>query len=300
ADEADASVAQATLRQRVTAAVLSGQLDVARDLIRDAAPNLKATPEIAFSEAKIEFFAGNYARSREKIEALLARLPADPPGDLRARALNTLGAAYFREGKLDEAARAYAESIRLAAHTKRNDVLANAYIGSGGVASQRLSFDEAAADYGRARTLLDLGNDAFGVAAVDLNLGMLALERGQPAAALPQLRGAAREFTTLAGDDALAAALAAIVDAALAVLDTADALATSERFAALESRSGGRERWDLVFARARALASAGRLADADALLARIADASDPAQDATVRARASALGAEIALARGDCA
>ncbi|HEX5122380.1 MAG TPA: winged helix-turn-helix domain-containing protein [Rhodanobacteraceae bacterium] len=299
-DEADASVAQATLRQRVTAAVLSGQLDVARDLIRTAAPNLKATPEIAFSEAKIEFFAGNTAKSREKIEALLARLPADAPGELRARALNTLGAAYFREGRLDEAGRAYAESIRLAAHTKRNDVLANAYIGSGGVASQRLSFDEAAADYGRARTLLDLGNDAFGVAAVDLNLGMLALERGQPAAALPVLRGAATEFTKLAGEDALAAALAAIVDADLAVLDEADALATSERLATLESRNGGRERWDLVLVRARALASAGKLAGADALLARIADASDPAQDATVRARASALGAEIALARGDCA
>jgi len=298
--EADASTAQATLRQRVTAAVLSGQLDVARDLIRTAPPNLQATPEIAFSEAKLEFFAGNYAKSREKIEALLAALPADAPGALRARALNTLGAAYFREGRLDEAGRAYAESIRLAAQTKRSDVLANAYIGSGGVASQRLRFDEAAADYGRARTLLDLGNDAFGVAAVDLNLGMLALERGQPAAALPVLRGAAKQFATLAGEDALAAASVAIVDADLAVLDYADALATSERFAALESRSGGRQRWDLVLARADALAAVGKLGEADALLARIADASDPAQDAVVRARASTLGAEIALARGDCA
>jgi DNA-binding winged helix-turn-helix (wHTH) protein/tetratricopeptide (TPR) repeat protein len=300
ADEADASAAQATLRQRVTAAVLAGQLDVARDLIRNAPPTLRATPEIAFSEAKIEFFAGNYAKSREKIEALLARLPADAPAELRARALNTLGAAHFREGRLDEAGHAYAESIRLAAQTKQTDVLANAYIGSGGVASQRLHFDEAAADYGRARTLLDLGNDAFGVAAVDLNLGMLALERGQPAAALPVLRGAAKRFETLAGEDALAAALAAIVDADLATLDYADALATSERFAALESRSGGRARWELVLARARALAGAGRLGEADALVARVADSSDPVQDAAERARASALGAEIALARGDCA
>src|SRR5262249_6078494 len=154
----------------------------------------------------------NYTKAREKIEALLARLPPDVPADLRARALNILGAAYFREGNLDEAERAYAESIRLAAHAKRSDVLANAYIDSGGAASQRLRLDEAAADYGRARTLLDLGNDAFGVAAVDLNLGMLALERGQPAAALPMLRGAAKRFETLAGEDALAATLAAIVD----------------------------------------------------------------------------------------
>ena len=300
-DESDASTVEATLRQRVTAAVLSGQLDVARDLIRTAPGALKASPEIALSEAKIEFFGGNTAQARAKIEALLASLPADASPALRGRALNTLGASYFREGRLDDAGRAYAESIRLVEHADRPDVLANAYIGSGGIASQRLRLDDAAADYGRARTLLELGNDAFGVAAVDLNLGIIALQRGQPAAALPTLRGAATRFEKLASEDALAASLTAIVDADLALLDTADALATAGRFAALQTRSGnGRERWDLALARARALAGAGRLGEADALLARLADASDPAQDAVSRSRGNLLGAEIALARGDCA
>jgi DNA-binding winged helix-turn-helix (wHTH) protein/tetratricopeptide (TPR) repeat protein len=300
-DARDSPDAQATLRQRVTAAVLSGQLDVARDLIRNAPDALRQTPEIALSEAKIEFFAGRYADSRAKIEALLARLSADAPAALRGRALNTLGAAYFREGKLDDAARAYGESIRLVEHADAPDVLANAYIGSGGIASQRLRLDEAANDYGRARTLLDLGSDAFGVAAVDLNLGMIALQRGQPAAALPTLRGAAERFDRFANEDALAAALAAIVDADLALLDTADALATTDRFTSLQSRGGnGRERWELVLARARALAAAGKLGEADALLARLADASDAAQDAVARAQGNVLGAEIAIARGDCA
>ena len=301
AEAGDVSLAQATLRQRVNAAVLSGQLDIARELIRAAPSALQSTPEIALSEAKIEFFGGNYARSRERIQALLAELPDGAPPDLRGRALNTVGAAYFREGKLDEASRAYAEAIRLAGRANRPDVLANAYIGSGGVASQRLHLDEAAADYGRARTLLELGNDAFGVAAVDLNLGMIALQRGQPAAALPQLRGAAERFEKLASEDALAATQVAIVDADLALLDFRDALATSDRFAALQVRGGtGRERWELVLARARALAGAGRLGEADAMLARLADASDPAQDAVLRAQGNALGAEIALARADCA
>ncbi len=299
-DESDASTAEATLRQRVTAAVLSGQLDVARELIRTAPSALTASPEIALSEAKIEFFGGNTAQAREKIEALLASLPADASPALRGRALNTLGASYFREGRLDDAGRSYAESIRLVEHADRPDVLANAYIGSGGIASQRLRLDDAAADYGRARTLLDLGNDAFGVAAVDLNLGIIALQRSQPAAALPTLRGAAMRFEKLASEDALAASLTAIIDADLALLDTADALATADRVAALQTRSGnGRERWDLALARARALAGAGRLGEADALLARLADASDPAQDAVARSRGNLLGAEIALARGDC-
>jgi DNA-binding winged helix-turn-helix (wHTH) protein/tetratricopeptide (TPR) repeat protein len=302
ADAADTlSVAQETLRQRVNAAVLSGQLDVARSLIATASPALQATPEIALSQAKVEFFAGEYERCREQIDALLARLPADAPAGLRARALNTLGAAYFRLGRIDEADTVYAESIRLLENANEPELLAKAYIGSGGVASQRLRLEEAAADYGRARTLLELANDAFGVAAVDLNLGMNAMQRGQPAAALPMLRGASERFTVLAGEDALAATLVAIVDADLAVLDVKDALATSERFAPLQAHGGNqRQRWELTLARARALAGAGRLGDADTLLARIADASDPAQDALVRAQANGLAADIAIGRGDCA
>ena len=297
----DVSLAQATLRQRVNAAVLSGQLDVARTLIRDASPALQATPEIALSQAKVEFFAGDYERCRQQITSLLERLPGDASPALRARALNTLGAAYFRQGNIDDADKTYAAAIALLEHGDEPDVLAKSYIGSGGVASQRMRLEDAATDYGRARTLLELGNDAFGVAAVDLNLGMNALQRGQPAAALPILRDAAHRFAIYAGEDALAATLVAIVDADIALLDTHDALASSEKFAALESHAGNqRRRWELSLARARALAAAGKLAEADTLLARIADASDTSQDAMVRAQANGLAAAVAIERGDCA
>ena len=297
----DLSLAQQTLRQRVNAALLSGQVDVARNLIHAAAPDLQRTPEIAFSQAKLEFFTGNYERSRQEIEALLGILPADAPAELRARAWNTLGASHFRQGRLDEAGKAYAEAIRLIENGNAPEVLANSYLGIGGVASQRLRLEEAATDYGHARTLFELGNDAFGVAAVDLNLGMNAMQRGQPAAALPILRGAAERFTTFAAEDALAATYVAIVEADLALLDTKDALATSERFAPIESHAGNqRLRWELMLARAGALAGAGKLGDADTLLARIADSSDPKQDAMLRAQANGLAAEIAIARGDCA
>jgi DNA-binding winged helix-turn-helix (wHTH) protein/tetratricopeptide (TPR) repeat protein len=300
-DDGDLSDAAATLRQRVTAAVFSGQLDIARALIRDAPPALKSTPEIAISEARVEFFAGDYAKGMQIADALLARLPAEASPALRGRVMNTIGAALFREGKLDEAARAYAESIRLNEGSAHGDVLANAYIGRGGVASQRMRLDEAAADYGRARTLLDLGNDAFGVAVVDLNLGIVELHRGEASAARETLRAAAAKFESFAADDALSATLAAIVDADVALLDTDDALAVAARLAALQSRGdSGRERLDVALARAQALAGAGRFVESDALLARIADAGDPTRDARVRAEGAALGAETALARGDCA
>jgi len=297
----DLSLAEETLRQRVGAAVLSGQLDVARHLVETAPPALSASPEIALSRAKVEFFAGDYDDARRDSEALLVALKADAPIELRTRVLNTLGAAYFRLGRIDDADNAYAEAIRIAQYANIPDVLAKAYIGSGGVASQRVRLEDAAADYGRARTLLEMSNDAFGVAAVDLNLGMNAMQRGQPAAALPLLRSASERFTKLAGEDALAATLVAIVSADLDLLDYQDALATSERFAPMQAHAGNqRQRWELTLARARALAGVGRLGEADALLARIADASDPAQDAMLRAQANSLSADLSIARGDCA
>lgn len=293
----DAALAEATLRQRVNAAVLAGQLDVARRLIDNATPSLRASPEIVLSQAKVEFFAGEYERCRELIESLLARLEAPTLANLRARALTTLGATYFRLTRIDEAGQAYAQATHLLEGAHQPDLLAKAYMGSAGVASQRLQLDAAAADYGRARTLLEIGNDAFGVAAVDLNLGMNAMQRGQPAAALPLLQGAAERFEKFAAEDALAATWIATVDVQLDLLDHAGALATSAGFANLQSLGGNqRQRWELTLARAEALIAVGRLGDADALLSRILDASDPAKDAVVRAQANAQAAGIAVAR----
>lgn len=300
-DPGDAALARATLRQRINAAVLGGQIDVARELIRDAAPALQADPEIALSRAKVEFFAGAYEACREQIEALLARLPDAAHAGLRARALDTLGATALRQGRIDDSARAYAEAARLAEAADEPHTLAKAWLGLGGVASQRLQLEQAADAYGRARTLLEIAGDAFGVAAVDLNLGMNALQRGQPDAALPMLRDAEQRFRALGAEDALGATLVAEVDAERALLEHAEALATSERFTALEARGANRrQRWELSLSRAGALAGAGRLAAADDLLARIADASDPREDAIVRAQANVVAAAIALWRDDAA
>jgi DNA-binding winged helix-turn-helix (wHTH) protein/tetratricopeptide (TPR) repeat protein len=295
----DAALAEATLRQRVNAAVLAGQIDVARRLIAEAPAALRASPAIALSQASIAFFAGEYAACQQQVEHLLQSLPAARAPELRARALNTLGAAAFRLGRIDTAERAYAESIDLMQDGHVPDLLAKAYIGSGGVASQRDRLEQAAADYGRARTLLELVHDAFGVAAVDLNLGMNAMQRGQPAAALPLLRSAAGRFEAFAAGDALAATEVAVVEAELALLDYPQALAGSTRLAAIEATLGNpRQHWELALARARALGGVGQLGAAQALLARLLDGSDADKDAVVRAKAQALAAALALERGD--
>ncbi|HUD40872.1 MAG TPA: winged helix-turn-helix domain-containing protein [Dokdonella sp.] len=287
------------LVQRVGAAVLAGQLDVARELIEAAPPQVRETPQIAFAQVSIDFFSGSYEAGIHAAQALLERLPADRAPLLRARTLHALGSSYFRQDRLDEADAAFAEAIRLAEPLDDRNVLAGAYTGRGAVAGRARRLGDAVRLFGIARTLHEQGNDAFGVARVDLNLGVVAMDRAQPAIALPILQGAAAQLEMLAVPEAWMFALRSIVDAQLMLLQHPDALATSERFWPAESHArNARERWWLALSRAVALAANGRLTDAEAVAAQIRDLSSPEQDAMVRTEADSLLASIALLRGN--
>lgn len=287
------------LVQRVGAAVLAGQLDVARTLIEAAAPALRDTPQIALAQANIDFFSGNYEASIRGAEALLDRLPPEQAPLLRARVLHTLGSAYYRQDRLEESDAAFAEGIRLAEPLDERGILAGAYTGRGAVAGRSRRLDDAVRLFGIARTLHEQSNDAFGVARVDLNLGVVAMDRAQPAVALPILQASAARLETLAVPEAWTFALRSIVDAQLMLLQHPEALATSERFWPPESHSrNARERWWLALSRAVALAANGRLTDAETVAAQIRDLSSPIDDAMVRTEADSLLASIALLRGN--
>ena len=298
-DLGDATLAAATLRQRVNAALLGGQVDIAQRLIAQAPASLQASPDVALARARVAFFSGDYAGSQQQCEDLLARLPEGASRELRARVSNALGAAAFRQARFDVAQRAFAATITQAGGDGDADVLAEAHRGSGSVASNRGQLETAAQEYGRARTLYQVANDPYGVATVDLNLGINAMQRGQPAAALAQLDDVRARLARLGATDALASADVTLVETRLALLDHDGALAASADFAAPgKEPANPRLRWQLAFARAAALESVGRLAEADTLLARLRDASDPGADALARALADTLAARIALAHGD--
>jgi DNA-binding winged helix-turn-helix (wHTH) protein/tetratricopeptide (TPR) repeat protein len=287
------------LAQRVNAALLAGQLTLARSLLRDAPPEVRASPEIALSAAVIEFVSGHYETTRQQIEALLDHLPAEKNPVLRARALNRLGATYFRQNRIDDADAAYSEAIQLLETRNDAEALAAAYIGRGIVAGQKAQLDTAAAYFGRARTLHEMSNDEFGVARVDLNLGEIASNRNQPAAALSIFEDAAEHFERLGAQDALAAALESAANAELRLLKFDQALSTTERFWPVEAHSSNqRQRWSLVLMRARALAGKGRLSEAEGFVQHIRAASDPKEDADLRAETDIFAADLALQRGN--
>lgn len=287
--------------QQINAAVLAGRLEVARRLIDSAPAHVRSAPEIALSEAAIQFFSGEYAASIAGVEALLESLPEDAEPRLRARALNRLGATYYRQGRLDESDRAFAQAIGLVESLNEPDILATAYTGRAAVAGSSLRLDQATALFGRARVLHEMGNDAFGVVRVDLNMGAIAMDRGQPTAALPIFTDAAERLSTLGIPEALMYSLRATADAQLMLLNPEAALATTARFWPPHEHSDNRrERWWLVLTRAVALTANGRLGEAEALVEELRRYSDPDADATVRSEAEALAASHALLRGDYA
>jgi tetratricopeptide (TPR) repeat protein len=289
------------LAQRVSAAVLAGQLQVARSLIKNAPAAARQSPEIALSLTKIEFFSGEYEASRTQAEALLDQLPAEKYPDLRARVLNSLGTADVRLDRGEEADKAFVEAIQLLTLQNDPNALASAYTGRGVVAGQAQRLDEAAAYFGRARTLHEMSNDAFGVARVDLNLGSIAMDRGLPASAIPIFQDAATRFESLSTPEALNSALRSLADAQSMLLQHADALATTDRFWPVATHSHNpRESWWLTLSRAVVLASNGRLRDADELVAQIRQDSDVEKDAVVRIENEGFAADLALARGDYA
>ncbi len=289
------------LAQRIAAAGLAGQLDVARAIAARATPEQLARPEIALSLAYVDFYKGDYHASRARCEALLEAIPADRDPRMRALVVTQIGVVAFREQKYDEAGAAFDKALDLLKLVNDPKAKAAAWTGRGGVDVMQGRIDAATAAMGQARLLHEAANDAFGVARADLNLGAIAMVRGQPLVAVPQFEQAAERFEVLAVPEARDSALRSLVEAYTMLVEHDKALAAAERLGREDAQApNARERWWNVLSRAVALEAVGRLDDATALLRRIAEDSDAVEDAAVRSEAEATLAGIALARGDWA
>lgn len=287
------------LLQRTRAAMLADRLDLAGDLIRDADPALRDRPEIALRQAQIELRAGAYDAVDARVSALLDRLSRERDAVLRGRALTTLATSDVRRGRPADAAPRYAEAITLLTDRGDPEALGAAYLGRGIVAILRDDYQAALADLGLARTEMDAAGDALGVAQVDLNLGVIEARRQRPAQAVAALEEAAARLKRLGARAEYLAAVVAIAELQQDLLEPAAALATTEAFWPPETQTPNpRLRWKLALVRGEALAENGRLRDAQTLVDRVAHEADPEADAPVRAQVAALGARLALARGD--
>lgn len=285
--------------QQIKSATLAGQLDLARTLIRDAPEALRSDSEMAWASALVASTAGDYASARQQLQTALGQLSAEINPTLRARMLNMLGALDVRAGELERAARDYGEAIALTENGRDTLVLAHAYTGRGLVAAAAGRYDEGVADLGRSRTLSNLAGGMLGVAQVDLNLGLIAEERGQLGQALVTLQGAAVRFAELASQEEEVVAIAGIARVERGLLEFPHALTTTDRFWPPDQHTRNiRLGWTLGLARARALADLGRLEEAATIGSQVREAASAGTDAATLAAANATLGYIAMFRGD--
>lgn len=289
------------LAQRIAAAGLAGQVDVARSIAEHASPDALARPDIALALAYVDFYKGDYEASRERCENLLDQVPADRDAHMRALVVNQLGVINFREMKYAEAGADFDQAVALLKHVNDPKALAAAYSGQAVVAVQSMRLDAATASLGQARLLHEMSNDAYGMGRVDLNLGAIAMLRGQPLVAARTFEQAADTFEVLAALEARDSALRSLEEAYAMLLEHDKALAATERLAREDVKAPNtREQWWNTLSRADALSGVGRLDEAAALLRHVRNDSDANADAAARSEADAMLAAITFMRGDYA
>jgi len=265
-DDADAALSPSEFLQRIEAALLGDDFAAARQLIEAAPAAQRDMPIVRLRLAQIDFHTGDVEAARASLQALLADVPAETDPVLRARILQTLGAIAVRDARNADAVAAFKEAVALAETQREPGVLGKSYTGLAVAMMDLQRFDESAAALARARVALSLAGDALGLAGVDDNEGLLDNARGRPADALAAFERAAATLRRFGIVNDLGLVVAAQIDTHLALLDAPAALAAGEAFLAQRpAMSNPRARNSFDLRRAKALAAAGRLADARAL-----------------------------------
>ncbi|MBB5207780.1 winged helix-turn-helix domain-containing protein [Chiayiivirga flava] len=287
------------LLHRTRAAMLSDQLDLARDLLDAAPATLRGSPELVHRRAQLALREGDYVGVEAIVPPALAQL--DDPGQrsLHARLLVTLAAAQLRQRKIALGREHYGAAVDLLADGSDPGTRGTALLGRGSADALAGELDAAVADLGRARNELHAANDALGLAQVDVNLAQIARMREHPHDALPMLRQARDRFRSIGAVEESVFATVSLAEVHAELLDHAQALATVDTLWPPDRHvSNARMRWTVVVLRARLLTLQGRFADAQPLVDAVLAQTDPLLDRQARARAASLALRLAAERGD--
>ncbi len=292
------SMPDAMLIRRIDAAVLADDPAAARALIAQASTDVQQSPELRLRLAKMDFRAGRLDATRTRLAALLEEAPETTAPVLRASILDGLGAVAIHSDDAPHAEQYFGEAIRLLENQKEPAELGQAYLGRAAAAEEQRHFDAATADYARARVALRQANDTLALIRVAADEGFMDLDLGRPAQALPQFIAATDGFRQWGAlNEAILTSIGqigcylALLDgrAAMQVADAADALAQRiDNPSTLAS---------LTLARARALASVGRVREARASLDHLRSVSS---DPMTIAAAGAVLARLELDGGNAA
>jgi DNA-binding winged helix-turn-helix (wHTH) protein/tetratricopeptide (TPR) repeat protein len=286
--------------QRVEAAMLGNQLEVARSILQNASALERAQPELRFWLARVALRAGHADEVKSELEALLGDESVSGNPLLRARIMIGLGVVDINATHYADAEHVLSEAIAalngLPYPLDRSQALGNraaarAALGRG---------EDALADLATARVEIEQAGDVMGLARLDMIEGTFEAKRGRVDRAVPLLQRATAAFARLDAVDERVLTTATLVASQLQQIDYAGALASSDRAWALKVRVADPELLSLLLSsRAGVLLALGRRTEADALLREIESRPLRAKDEFV-GLADLVRARLAFDRADMA
>lgn len=254
--------------QRVRAAMIAQQIDVAREILVRAPASMRNSPELRFELALAEYRSGRFREAEAITVALLDDPAVAADRRLRANVLRIRGAAAMMPGgDLSVAEPWFDAAVKAVDGAPWTPELADALAVRGLVRAQLHNFGAAILDLGRARTLFGAAGDRLGLGRVHNNLGILEIERRRFADAVPHLR-AAIEINESFGDvRRLTASLSGLLEAQIQQLQWQDAHATADRLRQIWDRiTNPVWRHDIGSQRATVLIALGRHDEAERVL----------------------------------
>ena len=260
------SVGDETL-QRIDAALLIGDLAQVQQLL-DASASLAAeNPAFRQRVGQLALRRGRLDDAVHSFRALIDDRSGGVSETLRAQAWSGLGGAELQRPDFEAAQAAYAESIVLLHDGGDQQLLGNAYLGRGTSYANLKRFEEAMADFGRARIALDRAGDRIGIARLDIDMAAADAYRGRLAQSLESQDRAIRVFTAFGVRDQLLVALHNKLHVQLAMLDLRGAEETSRLALQQASRfDNERMRMRIAASRVRVLLALGQLTEAGRLI----------------------------------
>jgi DNA-binding winged helix-turn-helix (wHTH) protein len=287
------------LVQKVEAALLEDRVDAALALLDSATPRQQALPSLRLQRGRAEFMAGRLDSAEALFRALADAVPADADRVVHGKTLNALGAIALQRQLPDVALPELDRAIGLLTRTEAVGALGKAYGNRAAAHAMKREYPAELADLAQARLALATAGDMLGLAVIDSNVGASTMNRDRFAEAAPILASSAARFAAFHAWAAELNARSNQVQVQLALLDPAAALESADRIAWLVERvSDPARRRASSLMRTAALFANGHVAEGDALLDSIrAQATD---DPEAMARAQAIAARNALARGDAA
>lgn len=287
APDSEYAAAPELVIQRSQAAILGGQFDTAQRILDSASPAQQAAGRVQLQLAQIDFYRGRLDAAAQRLDAVLS---ADPPAELRARALASRGMLLLRRGDCSRAEQSFGAALAVP-----SAVDATALAGRGLARSCQFAHATAIDDLGLARLRLEAAGDRLGVARVDNYLGIADANRDRLEPALVRFEAALAVYESFGIADAQRAALSGLLDVHVQTLRWSDAERDAERLAVLRPHIADEgQRQTLDSDRARVLIGQGRHREAAELL----DASGIASaEGAARRYLEAARAELAWRQG---